>query len=132
MLGLPYDAVETIDPDTALVPDSGPTVASRTVAVVGRIVADAARELDRALAARLGRPAGQAWTGRELARAAAAPSRGGRRRAASRRASRTPPGSVFDDKLYRGDAYAAYAWAATAVEVEVDLVTFEVKVAAAW
>ncbi len=127
VLGLPYEAVETIDPDTARVPDSGPTVASRTVAVVGRIVADAARELDQALAARLGRPAGQPWTERELARAARLHLAAGGPRSFAARFS-NPANQRFDDRLYRGDAYAAYAWAATVVEVEVDLVTFEVSV----
>lgn len=127
VLGLPYDAVETIDPDTARVPDSGPTVASRTVAIVGRIVADAARELDRALCARVGRAPGRPWTERELASAAELHlAAGGARRFEARFSN--PARQVFDDQLYRGDAYAAYAWAATVVEVEVDLVSFEVRV----
>lgn len=127
VLGLPYDGVETSDPDTARVPDSGPTVASRTVAVVGRIVADAARELDRALAARFGRPPGLPWTPRELARAARLHrDAGGSLRFEARFSN--PARQRFDEKRYRGDAYAAYAWAATVVEVEVDLVSFEVKV----
>ena len=40
---------------------------------------------------------------------------------------RHPPGMHWDDKTYRGDAYPAYGWAATAVEVEVDLDTYEVS-----
>lgn len=35
-LGLPYDQIEVVQPDTAWVPNSGPTVASRTVMVVGQ------------------------------------------------------------------------------------------------
>jgi CO/xanthine dehydrogenase Mo-binding subunit len=38
-----------------------------------------------------------------------------------------PPGIEWDDKAYRGDAYPCYAWAACAVEVEVDLDTYEVS-----
>ena len=38
-----------------------------------------------------------------------------------------PANQQFDDVRYVGDAYAAYAWAATVVEVEVDLATFEVE-----
>ena len=79
-LGLPYERVETFDPDTALVPDSGPTVASRTVAIVGRIVADAARALDRD-ARRAGRPRGRQTLERAASSSAPATalSRGGRR-----------------------------------------------------
>ncbi|MCB1008332.1 MAG: xanthine dehydrogenase family protein [Acidobacteria bacterium] len=126
-LGLPYERIETDDPDTARVPDSGPTVASRTVAVVGRILVDAARELDRALAAAVGRSAGSPWSVSDFARATARHlASGGGRRFEARFSN--PARQRFDARSYRGDAYAAYAWAATVVEVEVDLVTFEVAV----
>ncbi|HLF57480.1 MAG TPA: xanthine dehydrogenase family protein molybdopterin-binding subunit, partial [Thermoanaerobaculia bacterium] len=69
-IGIPVAAVEIVEPDTARVPDSGPTVASRTVAIVGRIVADAATSLDRALRAHAGRTADARWTPRDFARAA--------------------------------------------------------------
>jgi CO/xanthine dehydrogenase Mo-binding subunit len=36
-----------------------------------------------------------------------------------------PAGIEWDDDEFRGDAYPVYAWAATAVEVEVDLDTYE-------
>ena len=42
-LGLPYEDVEIAQPDTMDVPNSGPTVASRTAMVVGKLVASAAR-----------------------------------------------------------------------------------------
>ena len=41
-LGIDYEFVEVARPDTSQVPDSGPTVASRTTMVVGKLVADAA------------------------------------------------------------------------------------------
>ena len=44
-LGMPYDAVEVSEADTARVPDSGPTVASRTCMVVGRLLQRAARQM---------------------------------------------------------------------------------------
>src|SRR5262249_48752445 len=44
-LGVRYNDVEIEEPDTSRVPDSGPTVASRTCMVVGRVVQLAAREL---------------------------------------------------------------------------------------
>ncbi len=39
-----------------------------------------------------------------------------------------PPGIEWDEQSYRGDAYACYGWSATAVEVEVDLDSGEVRV----
>jgi CO/xanthine dehydrogenase Mo-binding subunit len=126
-LGLPIDRVEVADADTAVVPDSGPTVASRTVAIVGRILVDAARALDAALRASSGRAAGRPWSARDFAAAAARHlAAGGAARFEARFSN--PAGQVWDDATYRGDAYGAYAWAATVVEVEVDLATFEVSV----
>ena len=37
-LGIPYESVEVAQPDTSKVADSGPTVASRTCMVVGKIL----------------------------------------------------------------------------------------------
>ncbi|HEY7573667.1 MAG TPA: xanthine dehydrogenase family protein molybdopterin-binding subunit, partial [Thermoanaerobaculia bacterium] len=50
-LGIPYARVEVGDADTARVPDSGPTVASRTCMIVGKILQECAEEMR----ARLGR-----------------------------------------------------------------------------
>src|SRR5204863_7426860 len=44
-LGVPYDAIEVNAADTGEVPDSGPTVASRTCMVVGRILQRCAEEM---------------------------------------------------------------------------------------
>ena len=44
-LGVPYEAVEIPQPDTAFVPDSGPTVASRTAMVVGGLLVKASHKL---------------------------------------------------------------------------------------
>src|SRR4029077_907791 len=50
-LGLPYEDVEIAQPDTEEVPNSGPTVASRTVMVVGKLVQSAARGVRQTLLA---------------------------------------------------------------------------------
>src|SRR5262245_51475987 len=44
-LGWPYDAIEVNVADTSEVPDSGPTVASRTCMIVGRILQRCAEEM---------------------------------------------------------------------------------------
>jgi len=67
-LGVEPAEVDVIDPSTARVPDSGPTVASRTCMVVGGLVEQAARALRRRL---------EAW-GASTARAALWPSSRGR------------------------------------------------------
>jgi CO/xanthine dehydrogenase Mo-binding subunit len=112
-LGLPYDAVAVERPDTANVPDSGPTVASRTTMVVGGLLKRAAEDLKLALAKHGGsakRLCGDAPERRFLAEYERA------------------PGMSFDDKTYRGDAYATYGFGALAVELEVDKATWETRV----
>jgi CO/xanthine dehydrogenase Mo-binding subunit len=118
-LGLADEVVEIARPDTALVPDSGPTVASRTAMVVGGLLVTAARRLRAEVEAR--------HEGREFADVY-------RDDAAEHGATRiderfTPyPGIHFDDATYTGDAYPAYGWAAAVAVVDVDLDTAEVAV----
>lgn len=44
-IGCPVEFVRILPPDTALVPDSGPTVASRTTLMSGNAIADACRQI---------------------------------------------------------------------------------------
>jgi len=118
-LGVPADWVEYAAQDTAEVQDSGPTVASRTVMVVGGLVIEAARRLKAEVEARHpGVPFHEAF--RDDAR----------EHGATRIDQRFEPypGVEFDDATYRGDAYPAYGWAAAVAAVEVDLDTAEVQV----
>ncbi|MCI0345612.1 MAG: molybdopterin-dependent oxidoreductase, partial [Chloroflexi bacterium] len=95
-LGVPVDWVEYAPQDTAEVLDSGPTVASRTVMVVGGLVIHAARRLKAEVEARNpGTPFHEAF--RDDART----------RGATRIDQRFEPypGVSFDDATYTGDAY---------------------------
>jgi CO/xanthine dehydrogenase Mo-binding subunit len=137
-LGLSVDSVDIEEPDTSRVPDSGPTVASRTTMIVGRVVQLAAREvkeiLTRFAAERFGAPELQLTNKgfvdgeRTLATlqeiAAEYVSQRGELRAISRYES--PPGIEWDDESYSGDAYPCYSWGAEVAEVEVDQDTYEV------
>jgi CO/xanthine dehydrogenase Mo-binding subunit len=118
-LGVPVDWVEYAPQDTAQVLDSGPTVASRTVMVVGGLVIKAARRLKEGVEARNdGLPFHEVF--REDANA----------HGATRIDQKFEPypGVEFDDATYRGDAYPAYGWAAAVATVQVDLDTCEVHV----
>jgi CO/xanthine dehydrogenase Mo-binding subunit len=123
-LGIDCDDVDVVQPDTSFVPDSGPTVASRTCMVVGRLVESAAQGL-RATLAGAG-SLGEQFT-REEFRAAAADyvKRHGVLRSTAK--YEPPPGLRWDDQLYEGDAYGAYGWAVHVAQVAVDLVTYEVR-----
>jgi CO/xanthine dehydrogenase Mo-binding subunit len=109
-LGIAYDRVEVAPVDTAQVPDSGPTVASRTCMVVGKILQRCAQEMKRRLRGRS--PAAYlAQHGPLLVR----------------KSYENPAGATWDEQTYRGEAYAAYAWGCDVVELEVDPVSFEVR-----
>jgi CO/xanthine dehydrogenase Mo-binding subunit len=118
-LDVPVGAVEMAPVDTAEVPDSGPTVASRTAMVVGGLCIAAARRLRAAVEER---HAGRAFAEVYLADAA--------EHGATRFDQRFEPypGIEFDDATYRGDAYPAFGWAACVASVDVDLDTGEVAV----
>jgi len=118
-LGVPDDAVDLAPVDTALVPDSGPTVASRTTMVVGGLLVLAARRLREAVE---GRHGGLSFA--EVYREDAAAN------GATRIDQRFEPypGIHFDDATYTGDAYPAYGWASAVAVVDVDLDTAEVTV----
>jgi CO/xanthine dehydrogenase Mo-binding subunit len=117
-LGVAYEEVEMAPQDTSLVPDSGPTVASRTAMVVGGLVIKAADRLREQVEETMG--GSFAGTFETYARR-----HGGLRIDQQFEAY---PGVVFDDETYRGDAYPAYGWACDVAEVDVDLDTGEVAV----
>ena len=118
-LGIPDDAIDLAPPDTAEVPDSGPTVASRTAMVVGGLLIKAARRLRETV---------EAATGGSFAETAADYARQHGPTRIDQKFEPYPDSTTFDDELYRGDAYPAFGWAACVVQVEVDLDTGEVQV----
>jgi CO/xanthine dehydrogenase Mo-binding subunit len=130
--GIPITHVEVEVPCTTNVPDSGPTVASRTVMVVGSIVGTGARTIAsrvRAFAAERGLPvmdvAGFAAAADKLLMHNGAP--------ITELVTYEPPvQNQWDDDAYRGDAYPCYAWGCDIAEVEVDLDTFETRVLGLW
>jgi CO/xanthine dehydrogenase Mo-binding subunit len=124
-LGLPYDDVEIAQPDTADVPNSGPTVASRTAMVVGKLVESAARGIQQTLIGS-GKLAVQHTPEEFRAACAQYVAAHGKLRSLAR--YEQPEGISWDDQNYRGEAYAAFAWAVYIAEVTVDLTTYCVTV----
>jgi CO/xanthine dehydrogenase Mo-binding subunit len=109
-LGVPIDRIEVSEPDTARVPDSGPTVASRTCMVVGGLLRGGAEEMKARLAG-------------------LTPERYLKRNGplVVTKQYQPPPGVAWDDATYRGDAYATYGWGCDVAEMELDPVTYEVR-----
>ena len=106
-LGIEPAEVIFENPDTGRVPDSGPTVASRSIMVVGEMLRRAAVRL------------------REE-------STGGKEIEIEERYKEPEFVIPFDIDKFEGDAYPTYAWAVNAVEVEIDVLTGQTKVTGAW
>jgi CO/xanthine dehydrogenase Mo-binding subunit len=123
-LGVPPALVLVETPDTGVVPNSGPTVASRTTMVVGGLLEQCARAMRERLELFVERPLCGGADFQRVARRFLA-QRGPLR--VERRYQR-PPDIEWSDETYRGDAYACFSYAAIAVEVEADLDTGEVRV----
>ncbi|GIW71253.1 MAG: aldehyde oxidase [Planctomycetota bacterium] len=140
--GVPLEQVQVHEPDTAAVPDSGPTVASRTVMIVGGVLQRAAAQLRARLLAfaaeraglkaeRLRLVGGQVLDPQDRVVASFAEladaylAAGGE---ASWIAQHQPPPEIrFDEKTYQGTAYPAYGWCCDVVEVRVDPDTLAVR-----
>jgi CO/xanthine dehydrogenase Mo-binding subunit len=124
-LGVPYENVSMAQPDTLEVPNSGPTVASRTVMVVGKLVQSAALGIRQTLIS--SKLLGEIYSADEF-RAACRDYVAGRGEFRSWSRYEAPSDIFWDDQKYRGEAYAAFAWAVYITEVTVDLTTYSVRV----
>ena len=120
-----YEDVSIARPDTQEVPNSGPTVASRTVMVVGKLVQSAALGIQKTLEA--SGLLGATYSPEEFRAAVRAyVAKTGKLQALAR--YEQPEDIVWDEQKYRGSAYAAFAWAVYVAEVAVDLTSYSVSV----
>lgn len=104
-LDIPVSRVRHTYPDTDTAPDSGPTVASRTAMIVGRLLQDCAEKARQ----RWAEPAfliEQTFT--------------------------YPAKLEWDKDRLLGDAYLEYAWGANVVEVTIDPLSFAPTVTGIW
>jgi CO/xanthine dehydrogenase Mo-binding subunit len=127
--------------DTGRVLNSGPTVASRTTMVVGNVVWQAATDLRQKL---------EAYASARFFSGDPCTLRNGVFRAAPRRSAPfaevasahlaergetsgffeflLPPGTQWDQKTFKGDAYPGYSWSANVAEITVDPLTCAIRV----
>lgn len=106
-LGIPYDRVFNVNPDTDLVPDSGPTVASRSLMTVGALLKSAATRLK------------DEW-------------KSGEEQIVEEHYVEPDFLVPFNMEKFSGDAYPTYSWSANVMEVEVDTLTATTKILGAW
>ena len=119
------DQIEIVQPDTAHVPNSGPTVASRTTMIVGKLVESAAKMIQQSLIeSGMLKPG---YRAEEFASACASYiAKFGPLKSLAK--YEQPKDLHWDDDKYQGDAYGAYGWAVYVAEVSVDMRTAEVRV----
>ncbi|MBN1332874.1 MAG: molybdopterin-dependent oxidoreductase, partial [Synergistales bacterium] len=140
-LGLPVEMFRYSLPDTSRVPDSGPTVASRTTMYVGKLVMDASRKMMKKLMEFSAHLSGvdmeqlklqDGWffcNGKKLYSFSEIGRRYLKEAGPLSGEARyyPPPGSHWNDETFSGEAYRSYSWGADVTEVEVDMGTYEIR-----
>lgn len=106
-LGISLERVLIENPDTDRVPDSGPTVASRSLMTVGGLLKRAAERLK------------QEW-------------KVGKAQVIEEHFVEPDFMIPFSIDEFKGDAYPTYSWSVNAIEVEVDTLTASTKILGAW
>jgi CO/xanthine dehydrogenase Mo-binding subunit len=119
-LGCPVELVRVIEADTSRVPDSGPTVASRTTVMSGNAIRDAAARIRAAMEPVIA-DSGLVW--REAVALCVQNQVG-----LAAHGWSVPPQTTFDFETGQGDAYICYSFSANVVELEVDTETGETRV----
>lgn len=106
-LDLPPEKIIFALPDTSRVPNSGPTVASRSIMVVGELLRRAALRLK------------DEWLD-------------GEEQVIEQRYEHPDFMIPFDGVNFKGDAYPTYSWQATVVETRIDTLTGNIEISDVW
>jgi CO/xanthine dehydrogenase Mo-binding subunit len=105
-LGIPIEQATMNYPDTDVVPDSGPTAASRTIIIVGFLFEKCAKHLKEIWKPGVRQEYVETYVGPEYIH--------------------------WDENTMQGDAYPGYAWGVNIVEVEFDPITYQISVLNTW
>ena len=106
VLEVPLEQVKCLNPDTDRVPNSGPTVASRSLMIVGKLLERAAKRLK------------EEWKAGEYQ--------------VMEEHYKQPFMIPWDPDTFSGDAYPTYSWGINVVEVEVDTLLATSKLLGVW
>lgn len=106
VLNINYKDIIYKNPDTFYVPDSGPTVASRSVMVTGKLLERAAIELKKI------------WIS-------------GKKQVVEEN-YKHPNLIPWDEKKFQGDAYPSFSWGINVVEVQVNTLTAVAEITGIW
>ena len=106
VLDISIDDILYANPDTDRVPDSGPTVASRSIMIVGKLIERAAEEMKER--------------------------RNEKGEVSVVKNYEHPDCIEWDNDTFVGDAYPDYSWGGVIVQVAIDPVTYELEVEHVW
>jgi len=119
-LGCPLHRVRVVEADTSRVPDSGPTVASRTTVMSGNAIRDAAWKIRQTMAPLF--PEGELSWEQAVRRCVE------HQVGLAAHGWAIPPDTSIDVGTGQGDPYICYSFSANTVELEVDTETGETRV----
>lgn len=105
-LDIPNEQVVFDNPDTAIIPDSGPTAASRTIIIVGFLMEKAAKNLKKIWRSGVRQEYVEPYVG--------------------------PSYIHWDENTMQGDAYPSYSWGVNVVEVEFDPISYQINIKHVW
>ncbi len=101
-LEIPDEQVIFDNPDTSIIPDSGPTAASRTIIIVGFLMEKAAKNLKKIWKSGVYQEHIEPYVG--------------------------PSYIKWDENTMQGDAYPSYSWGVNVVEVSYNPITYQIEI----
>ena len=143
-LGAPLEWIQMTPPDTSRVPDSGPTVASRSTTMSGNALMDACRKIRAMLldeaAVELGVPVAEVTIDEGIVKSGdksvllkkIIKSCAAKRKPLSAEGWYAAATTTWDEATGQGNPYITYAWATNVAKVKVDRETGEVTVLKVW
>jgi CO/xanthine dehydrogenase Mo-binding subunit len=118
-LNLSLNRVNLAPANTSIVPNSGPTVASRTTTIVGGLVYECCQELRQMAGLEQHEITFDDYARNHL---------DSYQVLTATRTYKVPEKVRWDEENFIGDAYPIFAWAAAVVEIEINPLTYEVNV----
>ncbi|HEX38360.1 MAG TPA: aldehyde oxidase [Candidatus Cloacimonetes bacterium] len=121
-LNIPFEDIVIEEKNTSKVPNSGPTVASRSTMIVGKLLVD---NCDKILE-KLDLSAREHTPDEFKQKALSFVEKNGN--IVVRTQYKHPDFISFDEKTYKGYGYPVYSWSANVAEIEIDLTSYQVEV----
>ena len=119
---LPFEDILIEEKNTSKVPNSGPTVASRSTMIVGKLLVDNCEQILSALSLKE-----VEFTIHDFKKATKKYFIDHKTLTVQKEYEH-PKFIVFDEETYKGYGYPVYSWSANVAEVEIDLTSYQVQV----